>query len=302
MTEQNQTNSENTKGNWYDRYYKKLLIIPIVLIVFCFVYMGVFYSQNNDFFLKDISLKGGTSATIYVDVDFDALSQALMQEFEEINIREVSDLITGEQIALTIETTADAEETKAFLEDYLGYELDEENSSFEFTGSSLSESFYKQLLIAILVSFLFMAIVVFIIFRNPIPSLAVILAAFADILMTLVAVNILGIKMSSAGIISLLMLIGYSVDTDILLTNRVLKRHEGSVNERLYDALKTGLTMTLTSLVAVSVALIVVKSFSVTLTQIFTILVIGLIFDMFNTWITNASVLKWYVDHKRRKK
>ncbi len=188
------------------------------------------------------------------------------------------------------------------MEDYLGYELDEENSSFEFTGSSLSESFYKQLLIAILVSFLFMAIVVFIIFRNPIPSLAVILAAFADILMTLVAVNILGIKMSSAGIISLLMLIGYSVDTDILLTNRVLKRHEGSVNERLYDALKTGLTMTLTSLVAVSVALIVVKSFSVTLTQIFTILVIGLIFDMFNTWITNASVLKWYVDHKRRKK
>jgi preprotein translocase subunit SecF len=101
--------------------------------------------------------------------------------------------------------------------------------------------------------------------------------------------------MSSAGIIALLMLIGYSVDTDILLTNRVLKRQEGSLNERLWGAFKTGMTMIMTSLVAVAVALLVVKSFSVTLTQIFTILSIGLIFDIFNTWVTNASILKWHV-------
>ncbi len=146
-----------------------------------------------------------------------------------------------------------------------------------------------------------MAIVVFIIFRTVVPSGAVIISAFADILMTLVAINLLGIKMSSGGIIALLMLIGYSVDTDILLTNRVLKRQEGSLNERLVGAFKTGLTMTLTSLVAVAVALLVVKSFSVTLTQIFTILAIGLIFDIFNTWITNVSILKWYVLSKEKR-
>lgn len=293
---------EKHKQNWHDRYYKKLLIIPLALIVFSFVYMGIFYSQHDDFFLKDISLKGGTSATVYASVDISALKEALVQEFGEVNVREVSDLITGEQIAVTIETTAEVEETKIFLEDYLGYELGDENSSFEFTGSSLSESFYRQLLIAILVSFIFMAIVIFIIFRNFVPSAAVVLAAFADILMTLVTLNLLGVKMSSAGIISLLMLIGYSVDTDILLTNRVLKRHEGSINERLSGALKTGLTMTLTSIVAVGVAFLVVKSFSVTLTQIFTVLLIGLFFDIFNTWITNASILKWYVKHKENKR
>jgi preprotein translocase subunit SecF len=293
---------EKHKRNWHDRYYKKLLIIPLALIIFSFVYMGIFYSQNDDFFLKDISLKGGTSATVYASLDILDLKDALVQEFGEVNVREVSDLITGEQIAVTIETTAGVEETKIFLEDYLGYELGDENSSFEFTGSSLSESFYRQLLLAILVSFIFMAIVIFIIFRNFVPSAAVVLAAFADILMTLVTLNLLGIKISSAGIISLLMLIGYSVDTDILLTNRILKRHEGSLNERLTGALKTGLTMTLTSIVAVGVAFLVVKSFSVTLTQIFTVLLIGLFFDIFNTWITNASILKWYIKHKENKR
>jgi len=57
--------------------------------------------------------------------------------------------------------------------------------------------------------------------------------------------------------------------------------------------------MTLTSLLAVIFALIVVSSFSLILTQIFTILAIGLGFDILNTWITNASILKWYVERKR---
>jgi len=296
-----QQNQEIPKKNWHDRNYKILLLIPLILILFSFIYMGIFYSQHNDFFLKDISLMGGTSATINGQLDIFYLKEALVTEFGEVNVREVSDLITGEQLATTIETTADAETTKKFLEEYLGYELTEENSSFEFTGSSLSKSFYNQLLIAILVSFVFMAIVVFILFRTAVPSGAVIISAFADILMTLVTINLLGIKMSSSGIIALLMLIGYSVDTDILLTNRILKRQEGSLNERLFGAFKTGMTMTMTSLTAVVVALLVVKSFSVTLTQIFTILSIGLVFDIFNTWITNTSILKWYVNSKEKR-
>ena len=144
-----------------------------------------------------------------------------------------------------------------------------------------------------------MGFVVFIIFRTFIPSTAVILSAFADILMTLALFNFLGMKMSTAGIIAFLMLIGYSVDTDILLTTRILKRQEGSLNKRIFGAFKTGITMTLTSLLAISFALFIVKSFSVILSQIFTILIIGLGFDILNTWITNVSILKWYVEAKK---
>ena len=128
------------------------------------------------------------------------------------------------------------------------------------------------------------------------PSAAVIIAAFADIFMTLTLVNILGIKMSSGGIVAFLMLIGYSVDTDILLTNRILKRVEGTLNERIFGAFKTGITMTLTSLLAIIFALIISMSFSALLTQIFTVLAIGLSFDLLNTWITNVSLLKWHVE------
>ncbi len=290
--------SPETKKNWHDRHYKTILIIPVILIILSFAYISIFYSQNGDFVHRDISLTGGTSVTIYDQINVLELQQVLQPQLNEINIREISDLITNEQKAIVIETKSDGETAKKFLEDYLGYELNEENSSFEFTGSSLSEGFYRQLLIAILIAFIFMGIVIFIIFRNFIPSIAVIISAFANILMTLAVVDLFGLRMSSAGIIAFLLLIGYSVDTDILLTTRVLKRRDDSLNARISSAFKTGMTMTLTSLFAFLVALLIVQSYSNTLTQILTILCIGLGFDLINTWITNVSILKWYIKRK----
>jgi preprotein translocase subunit SecF len=306
------------KGNFkkkfiefHDKNYKLLLLIPLAMLIFCFVYMGYFYSQNHDFTYRDVSLTGGTSITLNViDKPFDVnnLKYAVSEKLGNINIREISDVFTGQQKAVVIEIRTETcdeyqiNPIKNVLEDYLSYKLiDGENSGFECTGSILSQNFYKQLLIALLIAFVLMAIVVFIQFRSFVPSMAVIFSAFADIFMTLVVVNLLGIQISSAGIVAFLMLIGYSVDTDILLTTKAIKRDNGTLNRRLLESFKTGITMTLTSLVAVLVALIVVGSFSSILSQIFTIMIIGLSFDIFNTWLTNVSIIKWYALRKQKK-
>jgi preprotein translocase subunit SecF len=288
------------KKNWHDKIYKKLLIIPAIIIIFSIIYMISFNSQNGEFMKRDISLTGGTSITVFETADVTELELALKEELPDLVVRTIYELRTNEQKAFVIETTAEAEIAKKTVEDYLGIELVEgENADIISTGSMFGEDFYKQLLIAILIAFVFMAIVILIIFKTAVPSMAVIISAFADILMTLVVFNLLGMKMSSAGIVAFLMLIGYSVDTDVLLTTRMIKRKEGTLNERIVGAMKTGMTMTLTSLFAFLFALFVVKSFSQELTQIFTVLVIGLGFDLLNTWITNVSILKWYSEAKK---
>ncbi len=140
----------------------------------------------------------------------------------------------------------------------------------------------------------------FIYIKNSIPSFAVILSAFSDLVMTLAVVNLFEMRISTAGIVAFLMLIGYSVDTDILLTTRVLqKKNYSSVNQEIFGAFKTGMTMTLTSIAAVASALIVVYPFGSVLNQILTILLIGLFFDMLNTWLTNSGIIKWYVERKK---
>ena len=106
-------------------------------------------------------------------------------------------------------------------------------------------------------------------------------------------------RLSTAGIAAFLMLIGYSVDTDILLSTRVLKRKEGTEMERIYGAMKTGITMSVTTLTAVSMALIFTQSEIIK--QIMIILLIGLLVDLINTWIQNVGILRLYLERKAKK-
>ena len=113
--------------------------------------------------------------------------------------------------------------------------------------------------------------------------------------MTAAMMNIVGIPLSLGTVAALLMLIGYSVDSDILLTNRVLKR-QGKLNDKLSGAFRTGIIMTSTTLAAATTMFVVSYLGSVQiLMEISAVLLIGLVFDMLNTWLTNVGILKWYV-------
>ncbi len=287
----------------YEKNYKLILVIPIALLLFSIIYLIQFTSKNGDIIYKDVSLTGGTTITVFdAEINTEELQSSLITKFPDLHIRVITDLSTGNQKAFFIESKESADVLKQELELELGYSLTDSNSSIEFSGQSISEGFYKQLRIAVIVAFILMAIVVFVIFRTPVPSGAVIVSAFADILMTVAIIDLLGFKLSTSGIIALLMLIGYSVDTDILLTTRLLKSsEEAPVNKKLFEAFKTGMTMTLAAIVAVGSALIIVYNISDVLSQMFIIILIGLGFDILNTWVTNASILKWYMEVKKIK-
>ncbi|MEK6871963.1 MAG: MMPL family transporter, partial [Nanoarchaeota archaeon] len=242
---------------WYDRSYKWLFAIPLIIMIISIVYLFYFFSQTGDIILRDASLSGGTTITLQAQLDQQALETALQTQLDDVSVRRLTDLRTGEVISYIIESSDDVKDVQTAIESFLGYSLTSENSTIEFTGPTLSESFYQQLIIAMIVSFMLMSLVVFFLFRSFIPSMAVIFAALSDIVIPLAFINYLGITISAAGIAAFLMLIGYSVDTDILLTSRVLKRSEGSVNHRIFSAFKTGMFMTATALVAVIPAFII---------------------------------------------
>ena len=89
------------------------------------------------------------------------------------------------------------------------------------------------------------------------------------------------------------------MDTDILLTTRLLKR-KGELNDKLKDAMITGLTMTSTALAALFAMFVVSSGLVISFTRIDIIrdisivLIFGLIADIINTWMTNAGILRWY--------
>jgi preprotein translocase subunit SecF len=172
-------------------------------------------------------------------------------------------------------------------------------------GEQFSKSLQGQALQAVLISFILMSIIVFIIFRTFVPSVAVVVSAFADIAFAAAMMDVFGIALSLGTVAALLMLIGYSVDTDILLTTRLLKR-KGELKEKMKEAMKTGLTMTGTTM-AVLLTIFFVSSGSYLISSftridiirdISIVLIFGLIADVINTWMTNMGILKWYIEQK----
>ncbi len=287
--------------HYYDKKYKKLMWITIVMFILAIAQIGYQIATTGDFVNKGISLKGGSTITIpKSDFSQHELEQHLLSRFPgiDISVRTLSQ--AGRQIGLIIDTdereniqdivTAVKEKITLAKDDY----------SVEEMGSSLGESFFKETFIAIIIAFVCMGLVVLYYFRIFVPSLAVIIAALADIIETLAIFNLLGLKLSTAGVAAFLMLIGYSVDTDILLTTKVIKRKQGSVMYRIKKAMSTGLTMTFTTIIAVSIGLIFTQSDVIR--QIMTILLIGLILDIPNTWIQNVGLLRLHLEKKNKPK
>lgn len=279
---------------FYNKNYKILMIIPIIALIISLLYLGYFYNQNGDIIHKDIGLSGGISATIYTDktVNLEDLTSKL-----NVNVRKLAEFTTGKQLGLIVETDkTDSQALQTSLEDYLQIKLTSDNYSVEQTSPSLGSSFYTELLIALLFSFIFMSIVVFIAFRSIAPSMAVVFAAFTDIVITLAIVDFVGMKISAAGIIGFLLVMGYSIDTDMLLTTRAIKRSDGNLFERMFSSVITGLTMLGTTLTALTIGYLLTTS-SV-LKEIFIIIIIALIVDVFSTYFTNSGILKIWCDKK----
>lgn len=287
------------KVSFYARYYRILMLIPIVLFVLAVGQISFQYATTGDFLNRGVTLSGGITIVVNEPIEMSVadVRDMIAQQFpaKDIVVREMRE--RGQSIGLVIESDAQTEEQRddllRFVDTIYGTSIDSNKISVESTGAALGEQFFRQILLALILAFVFMGVVVFIIFRTFVPSMAVILATLIDIVVTLAVVNVLEIKLSSAGIAAFLMLVGYSVDTDILLSTRVLKRKEGSLDERILGAVKTGSMMTVTTLVALMTALLVTDSGVIT--QIMTILIIGLIVDLITTWTLNVGMLRWYV-------
>ncbi|MFB6147458.1 MAG: protein translocase subunit SecF, partial [Candidatus Nanohaloarchaea archaeon] len=123
-------------------------------------------------------------------------------------------------------------------------------------------------------------------------------AAAGDILFAAAGMVVLNIPLTLGSLAGLLMLIGYSVDTDILLSSRVLKKSRGSLKDRIWSSVKTGVTMSSGGIAGFTLLYIVsyVMVGPSELSHIAGVMVIGLLADMPFTWFGNAIILKKYVN------
>ncbi|RAP50338.1 MAG: preprotein translocase subunit SecF [Methanosphaera sp. rholeuAM74] len=266
--------------------HKPLIVVPIILMIIALAYLSVFGLNEG------IELKGGTLVTVELKhpMTETEISSTVAQK---LGVSDVQTSLSENTATITISGDVDVNEFEQKLGD------DFKVLSFKSVGALLSDAAMTQIVYALLFAFVFMSVTVFFVFRDPVPSLAIILSCLCNISIAIGGMSIFGIPISIASVGALLMLIGYGVDTDILLTTRLLKRQMGSIEDRAEDACKTGITLSIAALASMVVLFIVVKLFipsAQVLDDISAVLIIGLLSDLLSTWLMNLGILKWHLE------
>jgi len=275
----------------YTRYTnRQLVLVPLVVLAVALLVIGGWYAATGAPVTPGIEFTGGTEIQLAADPSPDTIDETFATEgYPPESVR-----AAGDSYIATFQATdsGTVNEIASVARD-AGYTVE----SVQSRSPSFSTDAQRQALGGIAVAFVGMSLLVFVLFRTFVPSIAVVLSAFSDIMIPVAVMNLLGIELSLGTVAALLMLIGYSVDSDLLLNNHILRR-QGDFYESTYRAMRTGVTMTLTSIAAMTVMTIVASPlvFGIPLLpEVGLVLVFGLIADLMNTYLMNVTLLRWYV-------
>lgn len=286
--------------------YDKYIAIPLAMIVFSFVALGANYILTGEFMQKGTDFTGGSEIQISIEGEINPqeIEEAFLQS-ETIEVSEANVVIekTSQQDYALVRIPPEAN-GEVFDDENRAEQVLEEAGisgsveSLQAISATVSDQFFKQAGIAFVFAFTIMSLVIFIAFKDLTPSVAVIFAAAGDILFAIAGMIVFQIPLTLGSLAALLMLIGYSVDTDIVLSSRALKEKRGSLEERIWGSVKTGITMSSGGIAAFTILYIVSTTMvgQSELSNIAAVMVIGLLADIPFTYFGNTIILKKYIN------
>jgi preprotein translocase subunit SecF len=271
----------------YDKYSnRQLAVVPLVVLALALLVIGAWWATTGVPVDLGLEFTGGTEVQFTADDGIEAVRSTFDESGAVYD--SIQPAAGGNTYILTTQST-DTGDIEAVAEQ-AGYGIEQ----VQGRSASFGSSSQQQALIGLGIAFAGMSVLVFLLFRTFVPSIAVVVSAFSDIVIPLGLMNVLGIQLSLGTVAALLMLIGYSVDSDILLNNHVLRRR-GGFYESTYRAMRTGVTMTLTSITAMITMTVAATLFGIPLLpEIGLVLVFGLTADLMNTYLLNVSLLRYY--------
>ncbi|WP_435176593.1 protein translocase subunit SecF [Halorussus sp. AFM4] len=270
---------------------RQLAAVPLAVLAVALLVIAGWYVATGAPVRLGMEFTGGTELRVQTATP---ASQIPAQFDSEVSITPVRTADNTYIVTFPPEAENIAQQARNNLQPVAGQSAADVVKSVQGTSASFGRQTQDLALMGIGLAFVGMSVLVFLMFRSFVPSIAVVISAFSDIAIPVAVMNIVGIPLSLGTVAALLMLIGYSVDSDILLNNHILRR-SGDFYESTHRAMRTGVTMTVTSLSAMAVMSVVAWIFGIDLlASIGIVLVLGLATDLMNTYMLNLSLLRWY--------
>lgn len=267
----------------------RLLPIPLALLIVSLTGIYQVYSKTGDFFLRDVDLKGGVSLTLIfnVTIDLSELESVLKQKIESFILSSSKTSEGFTSVRILAEKNVDTQEIMSFLNTNNFYPTE---YSIQFVGPELGTLFFSQVATLLIIAYVLLFITNLFIYKNPIVGFTILLSSLTNIIAVFGIMNWLNQKISFAGFSSLLMLIAFAIDTNVILATKVLSSPKEEFYEQYKKGLITGITINAGLVISMLIVLFLTNSsFLINIAQI---QIIGFSADIINTWILNAALIE----------
>lgn len=282
----------------YSKYStRKLLAIPLAILSIAILVLVAWTLMTGAPVDRSMVFTGGTEVRVDFDSELtDNPEERISDAFSEDETESITPISASDSYVVKF---GEGDITAEEIEDRIGEKEGLTISELSTVTASLGSDAQLTALYGVLTAFVLMSGLVIVLFRSGIPAVVIVLSAVSNIVVAGAAMNIVGVELSLGTVGALLMLIGYSVDSDILLNDFVLRNNGPEFTERVHKAMRTGVTMTVTSLSAMVVMFIVASVFGIgLLADMGFVLAVGLSMDLINTYMMNVSILRWYANRR----
>jgi len=273
------------------KHYKKIIIVPILILLFNLLPMLYNFYQTGKPFNLGIDITGGIKITVKnANID-----ENILREICKVNC-EIKKIVTFGKLSgyeLYYPENVNIDNIKNYL---IQNGVKEENIVIGKFSGKVGMSLFKTLIIILIIGFILVTVVVYYYFRSILPAISITFSTFMDMVNILGTLTLLNIPISLITITALLMLIGYSEDSDTLLATYLYKRH-GKLDERLKKAFQIEMKEDIAAVIVFVLMIIISK---IDLIRILALtLLLGIIYDVIDTWMFTGPIQRIIIERRK---
>ena len=225
---------------------KRSFIISLILFAVGFISMGVFAASGYGAFNYDVEFSGGTSLQIDIGRDFNNGDVAqIVREITGQNAPQVQ-RVTGTNIVMVKIQSIDQDMRINLIERFKqGYGIEDIAVSFEDVSPTVSGEMSRTAILALAAAGIAMLLYITIRFKDLRKGGCTVLALMHDAIIMLAAYSLLRIPLNYSFIAALLSVIGYSINANIILFDRIRENEKVMTRPTAEDLVNTSVTQTL---------------------------------------------------------
>lgn len=279
---------------------KLYIAISCIIIAVGVAVMFYNHSQDKGFFNYDIQFTGGTSIEINLD-GVELTNEQIIEEFKniaEVENPQIQRIGTGDSVIIKTKSL-EPEVRSSIVESFsTTYNIDKSNFSIEDVSATISNEMKKTALLSIAISCIAILIYVSIRFKDFKLGASAIIALLNDALIVIVFYGALRIPLNNTFIAALLTILGYSINSSIVIFDRVRENKNKNRSMNNAELINTSVRQTLKRSIFTSLTtfftIFCLYIFGVESVKIFALpIIIGIICGTYSSIFIAGSV--WYI-------